>query len=307
MQMNQSRYKEFIKMIRTIQNVNERRIAELYLNELDVLRQQISKMYEEYGEDGSVSLEAVEKYGYLKSLEDAFVERIKILSRQQEKITKESITNTFTESYYYRAFAIEVAATMSIFTLLSPSVVNSFVYNDSLATTWSESINDDNNVLIKSVKNTIRTALIQGDDYKTTIDNVKERVNVGKNKALQIAQEETHRASEDANLKVMQDAKDKGVIMDKRWLSTLDSKTRKTHQHLDGQTVGIDDYFISTSGRKAQAPKKFGDPKEDMGCRCTTIAIFKGLEPEVRRARDAQNKGEIIKYTNFRDWKRKLK
>ena len=58
--MNQSRYKEFIKMIRTIQNANERRIAELYLNELDVLRQQISKMYEEYGEDGSVRLEAVE-------------------------------------------------------------------------------------------------------------------------------------------------------------------------------------------------------------------------------------------------------
>lgn len=305
--MNQSRYKEFIKMIRTIQNENERKITELYLTELDALRQQIAKMYEDYGQDSSVTLEAVEKYGYLKSLEDAFVERIKILSRQQESITKESITNTFTESYYYRGFAIEAVATMSIFTLLSPSVVNSFVYNDSLATTWSESINDDNNVLIKSVKNTIRTALIQGDDYKTTIDNVKERVNIGRNKALQIVQEETHRASEDANLKVMQDARDKGVIMKKRWLSTLDSKTRKTHQHLDGQTVGIDEYFISKSGSKAQAPKKFGDSKEDMGCRCTTIAIFDGLEPEVRRARDTQNQGEIIKYTNFKEWKQNLK
>lgn len=305
--MNQSRYKEFIKMIRTIQNANERRIAELYLTELDALRQQIAKMYEDYGQDGSVTLEAVEKYGYLKSLEDAFVERIKILSRQQETITKEAITNTFTESYYYRGFAIESVAAMSIFTLLSPQIINSFVYNDLLAIKWNESINDDNNVLIKSVKSTIRIALVQGDDYKTTIDNVKERINVGKNKALQIVQEETHRASEDANLKVMQYARDKGVVMKKRWLASLDQRTRKSHRFMDGQTVEVDEYFISKSGRKAQAPKKFGDPKEDMGCRCTTIAIFKGLEPEARRARDAQNKGEIIKYTNFKEWKHNLK
>lgn len=305
--MNQSRYKEFIKMIRTIQNENERKIAELYLTELDALRQQIAKMYEDYGQDGSVTLEAVEKYGYLKSLEDAFVERIKILSRQQEKITKESITNTFTESYYYRAFAIESVAAMSIFTLLSPQVANSFVFNDLLAVKWNESINDDNNALIKSIKSTIRTALVQGDDYRKTIDNVKERINVGKNKALQIIQEETHRASEDANLKVMQDAKNKGVIMKKRWISTLDSRTRKTHQHLDGQTIEVDEYFISKGGRKAQAPKKFGDPKEDINCRCTTIAVFEGLEPEVRKARDTQNKGEIIKYKNYNEWKQRLK
>ena len=116
----------------------------------------------------------------MKSLEDAFVERIKILSRQQETITKEAITNTFTESYYYRGFAIEAAASMSIFTLLSPQIINSFVYNDLLAIKWNESINDDNNVLIKSVKSTIRIALVQGDDYKTTIDNVKERIRIGK-------------------------------------------------------------------------------------------------------------------------------
>lgn len=305
--MNQTKYDEYIKLIRNIQNTNERKIAELYLNELNVLRQQIGSMYENYGVDGSVTLEAVEKYGYLKSLEDSFVERIKVLSRQQELITKEAITTTFTESYYYRGFAIECVAAMSIFTLLSPQVANSFVFNDLLAVKWTESINDDNNALIKSIKSTIRTALVQGDDYKKTIDNVKERVNVGKNKALQIIQEETHRASEDANLKVMQDAKDKGVIMKKKWLSTLDSRTRKTHQHLDGQTIEMEEYFISKSGRKAQAPKKFGDPKEDMGCRCTTIAIFEGLEPEARRARDARNKGEIINYTNFNKWKHDLK
>ncbi|MEK5486792.1 phage head morphogenesis protein [Lysinibacillus sp. FSL M8-0355] len=305
--MNQSRYKEFIKMIRTIQNENERRIDKLYLNELDALRQQISKMYEDYGEDGSVTLEGVEKYGYLKSLEDSFVERIKVLSRQQELITKEAITTSFTESYYYRGFAIESVAAMSIFTLLSPQVANSFVFNDLLAVKWNESINDDNNALIKSIKSTIRTALVQGDDYRKTIDNVKERINVGKNKALQIIQEETHRASEDANLKVMQDAKDKGVIMKKRWISTLDSRTRKTHQHLDGQTIEVDEYFISKGGRKAQAPKKFGDPKEDINCRCTTIAVFEGLEPEVRKARDTQNKGEIIKYKNYNEWKQRLK
>lgn len=305
--MTDKQFDTLIQLIRGIQNKNERMIDELYLNELEELRILIAKFYEDHGKDGGFELQRLESLGYLQQLDNQILERIKILSRTQETITQQAIVDTFSESYYYRGFAIEAVAAMSIYALLQPQVVNSFIHNNLLPTKWNESINDDNNVLIKQLKTTIRTALVQGDDFKTTIDNVKERVDVGKNKALQIVQEETHRASEDANLKVMQDAKDKGVVMKKRWLSTLDSRTRKTHQHLDGKTIEVDDYFISKSGRKALAPKKFGDPKEDINCRCTTIAIFKGLEPEVRKARDAQNKGEIIKYTNFNEWKQKLK
>ncbi|MGE7689669.1 phage minor head protein [Lysinibacillus sp. NPDC097214] len=305
--MNAKQYDAFIKLIRGIQNKNERMIDELYLNELEELRILIAKFYEDHRKDGGFELQRLESLGYLQQLDNQIVERIKVLTQSQETITQKAIVDTFSESYYYRGFTVETVTAMSIYALLQPQVVNSFIYNNLLPNKWNESINDDNNVLIKQLKSALRTSIIQGDDYKATIGAVKERLNVGRNKALQIVQEETHRASEDANLKVMQDAKDKGVIMDKRWLSTLDSKTRKTHQHLDGQTVGIDDYFISKSGRKAQAPKKFGDPKEDMGCRCTTIAIFKGLEPEVRRARDSQNKGEITKYKNYNEWKQKLK
>src|SRR5699024_8453911 len=73
----------------------------------------------------------------------------------------------------------------------------------------------------------------------------------------------------------------KGVDLQKQWMASLDKKTRKSHQHLDGQTVGIDEQFESND-KHADGPRMFGDPGLDINCRCTTIPIVDGIAPELR-------------------------
>jgi len=56
--------------------------------------------------------------------------------------------------------------------------------------------------------------------------------------------------------------------------STQDKLVRDTHAELDGQTVPADQPFTSPSGATAMHPGDFGDPAEDVNCRCNVIAAI---------------------------------
>ena len=52
---------------------------------------------------------------------------------------------------------------------------------------------------------------------------------------------------------------------------------RETHQELDGQIVGVNEAFVVPStGQQSTSPSMFGDPAEDVNCRCTVLPIVDG-------------------------------
>lgn len=63
----------------------------------------------------------------------------------------------------------------------------------------------------------------------------------------------------------------KGSKGTKTWCAVLDNKTRETHEILDGTTIPIDDYFVSTSGDTALAPCMFETADENCNCRCCLL------------------------------------
>jgi uncharacterized protein with gpF-like domain len=88
--------------------------------------------------------------------------------------------------------------------------------------------------------------------------------------------------------------------MQKRWVATKDDRTRDTHRDLDGTQIAPDAEFVSPSGAKALFPGQFGDPAEDVNCRCGHIWVVEGLEPKLMRVR-----GEgIVEYQTYRDWEK---
>ena len=101
--------------------------------------------------------------------------------------------------------------------------------------------------------------------------NLKNVTNVDYNKTLRIAKTEGHRIQQEATYNVQKRAIAKGAKVVKQWDSTLDGKTRPTHRALDGQIVGVDEYFKSESGYKALYPGNFGIPSEDCNCRCCLL------------------------------------
>ena len=65
------------------------------------------------------------------------------------------------------------------------------------------------------------------------------------------------------------EAKERGAKT-KTWLTMLDSKVRDTHEEVEGQTVGIDEYF-QVGNSQMQFPHDLSlspDPTEVINCRC---------------------------------------
>ena len=90
-------------------------------------------------------------------------------------------------------------------------------------------------------------------------------------KAETVARTEVVGASNAANLAAYQIS---GLVDAKEWLAVQDGQTRETHAELDGTQVGIDEDFTSSSGATASGPGLFGDPGEDINCRCTLRPVI---------------------------------
>ena len=142
------------------------------------------------------------------------------------------------------------------------------------------------------------SAAANGEGYRKVAKQIGNLTEANYKQALRIARTESGRVQSTAKQKAYKDAENIGVKLEKRWLATLDKKTRTQHQILDGQTVGIDEKF-KHDGYEADGPRLFGNASLDVNCRCTTIGIVSGIAPSLRKDNESK---KIIKYKNYNEW-----
>ena len=92
-----------------------------------------------------------------------------------------------------------------------------------------------------------------------------------------------------------------GIKCKKTWLATLDSRTRDTHQHLDGKTVGVDEKF--DNGLLFPGDPN-GTPGEVYNCRCTLIYEYDGFpnDPAADQRIDNES-GQLVQNMSYDEWK----
>ena len=69
-----------------------------------------------------------------------------------------------------------------------------------------------------------------------------------------------------------------GIIMDKEWIATNDSRTRHWHADLDGKTVPQDKPFSNDIGLIMFPGDPGAHPANVYNCRCTMAAVVKGFK-----------------------------
>ena len=96
-----------------------------------------------------------------------------------------------------------------------------------------------------------------------------------------------------------------GIKLQKRWLATLDNRTRHEHRKLDGQVRDNEKPF-EVDGEEIRFP---GDPEAAgylvYNCRCTLIAAVDGIDTSdaKRRAKDpTSGKDEIVGNMTYEQW-----
>lgn len=132
------------------------------------------------------------------------------------------------------------------------------------------------NNITQTTKDRIRTVL--RDNLDASFDQIVKILRspeLTAARARLIARTETVAATNGA---AIENAKAFVIPMRKRWSAVLDGRTRKDHETLDGQTVGMNEKFsvVDKDGitRQMSAPgDKEGGPAQVCNCRCVVVFV----------------------------------
>ena len=163
----------------------------------------------------------------------------------------------------------------------------------------------------KQITASITSSILQGKSISRIADDMQQRMeSMNRASAIRTARTAVTAAENAGRLDTYRAAQDMGIKLKKRWLATLDNRTRHAHAILDGQTVDVDKPF-KVDGYELMYPGDSSAPGYLVyNCRCTQIAEVdgEGTSSGCRRARDTET-GEYVlvedmTYAEWERWKR---
>lgn len=107
-------------------------------------------------------------------------------------------------------------------------------------------------------------------------------------------------------LESMKKAAAKGIHIQKKWLATLDERTRESHRDLDGQVRELNQDFRSPLGRISYPGDITANPADVWNCRCTMEYVYPDFADLIRNPQRRENIGNkrVIPYMTYREWER---
>lgn len=152
----------------------------------------------------------------------------------------------------------------------------------------------------------VTSSILQGLSIGQMADSLQARVvTMSRVSAVRAARTAVTAAENAGRMDSYHAAQQMGIKLRKRWLSTLDGRTRHAHAILDGQTADVDKPF-KVDGREIRFP---GDPQAApylvYNCRCALIAAVDDVDTSSakRRAIDPKTgKSVVIDDTSYSEW-----
>ena len=228
----------------------------------------------------------------------------------------------FGENYNHNAYDTEIKTGIS-FDIYNEDAVEKLLKEDpKMLPEWRIDEEKDYIWNRQKVENAITQGIIQGE----SVDQIAERLanvlsSTNMSKMRMFARTAMTGAQNAGRQKQMEDAEAKGIKLKKRWLASLDNRTRDAHQKLDGQEVAVKDSFYVDLGKGRDGHIRYpGDPSADpsnvYNCRCTMIEIFEGIQRKNQRRayEDPDETGrrksyivEDMTYLEWLEWKKRGK
>ena len=195
------------------------------------------------------------------------------LHTQNYQLIDDYLKDSYITAHIGTLFDLQGQGVPLILPLNQEQMISAITLNSKLSAPLYNTLGYNIDYLKISVMAELSRGIAQRLSYAEMARNLSATTKVDFNKTFRIARTEGHRIQQEATYNLQARAKEKGAKIYKQWDSTLDRKTRPTHRELDGQIIGVNDYFHSSGGGKALYPGGFGDPKEDCNCRCCLVQV----------------------------------
>lgn len=133
----------------------------------------------------------------------------------------------------------------------------------------------------------VTSGILQGESIKHLADRLQTNIpNMNRTSAIRAARTAVTGAQNAGRMDSYAAAEGMGIKLKKRWLSTLDNRTRHAHALLDGQTQPNDKPFHSILGDIMFPGDPNATPANVYNCRCTLIAEVEGVDMSDALRRD---------------------
>lgn len=157
----------------------------------------------------------------------------------------------------------------------------------------------------------VTSSILQGKSIPKIANDLQSRMqDMNCTSAIRTARTAVTAAQNAGRLDTYRTAQDMGIKLKKRWLATLDNRTRHAHAMLDGQTVDVDKPF-KVDGYELMYPGDSSAPGYLVyNCRCTQISEVDGEDTSSggRRAIDPETGQWVLvgdmTYAEWAGWKK---
>lgn len=131
---------------------------------------------------------------------------------------------------------------------------------------------------MKKINGQVLQGIVQGESIPKISKRIMNVQNMNRDASIRSARTIVTGAENKGRLDSFKRAEADGIILEKEWIATSDSRTRDWHNELDGQTRPTDKPFENAIG-KIMFP---GDPSADganvYNCRCSMSSVVKGFK-----------------------------
>lgn len=237
-----------------------------------------AKAYEEWLKDQAL------RNDRLKALKKALTQDLTAADKMAMAYVNQVPAGVYAEGMNFATYEIEHGAKVNTsFTLYDKNTVMELVANEpdllpraafdkAKDTAWNS----------RHVTSAVTQAVLQGQTVPQLAASIAGIAAMDQRAAIKAARTAMTSAHSLGKLKGYERAAGMGIDVKKQWLAALDSRTRGSHRHLDGEVVELDAEF--SNGLKYPGDPD-GPASEVYNCRCTLVSVIGDVEyDEVERA-----------------------
>lgn len=243
---------------------------------------------------------------------------IKNLMQEASNLSHGKSMDVFAENANYTAYQLERdlkaninfglydASTVSRLVGRDPEILPRRVVNGEKLEAWET----------KKISNAISQGIIQGEGIDQIADRIARDTCIAADKSSVMYARTAITAAQNAGrIERLHEAEEMGIRVQKRWMATLDNRTRDSHAELDGQTVDVDEDFVAYNRDGSVATLAYpGDPsapfEQICNCRCTMVYVYPDFQQSFERSafagydKEGHKQYETVGDMTYREWQK---
>ncbi|KHF40711.1 phage head morphogenesis protein [Halalkalibacter okhensis] len=251
-----------------------------YQHSRDILKQLVAQMYMQYGIDGELDFNQLQRTGVIKQFNEQVEEELVKIGNLEVAIMTTVLGVAFTQSYYQSAFTIEQNLGVGInFNRVNQSILDEFVNQNWSGKHFSDRIWTNQNALRNALAINLEKGIKNGDKLDKIAKVFDAQFKSKSSESMRLVRTETAHIIENSREKIYRE----NGIQKVQHLATLEANTCSECAELDGNIYDIG-----------------YDPIRHPNCRCTTVPY---LEEGTNIRKDNETK-EYIPYQTYSEWER---